>query len=137
MANIFENISAACDSLMESARNLAESAENMRKAAAIRRENVARLDAVRKRLREARSINREIVRRLDIAMKECEATRKAMERNLAAFPHPTEATYRPVEQPPTPPRSAIGLRQLADADWVSEPASPLDLRTWQPEGDPH
>jgi hypothetical protein len=124
---------------MESARNLAESAENMRRAATVGRENAARLDAVKKRLRETLGRNRRIAERMDEVIRSCWEARETMKRSIAelrranATARGAEMNHQRAEQPPPPPRSAIGHL----AKWGSEPESPLDLHRWNPSGDPH
>lgn len=135
---LFESVDAGCDALLESARNLAESARTMRHTTAIMRENAARMDAVKKRLREVLETNRKIAERMDEVIRSCQEARETMNRSVAALHRVNvEADGQRAEQPLTSPRSAIGIRQLADAELIQEPGVPLDLRTWKPEGDPH
>lgn len=133
MAN-FKTISATCDALFESARNIAQSAGIMHHTAAVMRENAARLDAVNKRLQEALGTNRKIAERMDEVIRSCREARETLKRSVAALHRANvEVIGQRVEQSLTPPRSAIGHL----AEWVSGPESPLDLRSWNPSGEPH
>lgn len=140
----FKTISDACDALLESARNLAESAENMRRAATVGRENAARLDAVKKRLQEALSRNRRIAERMDEVIRSCREARETMKRSSAAL-RQAAAVFQD-ETAPSDMAQATAAPPLLSADelehgWVNRDLvrrrGAAALAAWKARGTPH